>query len=425
VIGSDANGCKDTAQVTVNVNPLPVVNAGIDQSVCKLNSTQLQATGASTYTWTPAATLSCNSCGNPVASPTTNTTYTVTGTDGNGCTNTDDVTVSIYPQPVIDAGADQTICNGSSVQLQATGGVAYVWSPATSLSCSTCPNPLASPSNDITYTVVGTDANGCNDSDKVNISVIQMQPFSVSPGDTLCEGESVQLSASGGSQYIWSPSYGLNNSTISNPVATPSVTTTYEVVIKQGDCFSDTNKVTILVHPKPTVNAGQDQNVIAGSSVNLFAQTTNTDYYAWTPADELSCSDCSSPIATPKQTTTYKVTASNEYGCSADDDLTIFVTCDNSQIFVPNTFTPNGDGNNDRFYPQGKGVSTIQRFRIYNRWGQLVYDVQNIQTNQELQGWDGTYKNEALKPDVYVYIIDATCYSGAPMQIKGDVSLIR
>jgi gliding motility-associated-like protein len=165
--------------------------------------------------------------------------------------------------------------------------------------------------------------------------------------------------------------------------------------------------------------------VIAGSSVNLFAQTTNTDYYAWTPADELSCSDCSSPIATPKQTTTYKVTASNEYGCSADDDLTIFVTCDNSQIFVPNTFTPNGDGNNDRFYPQGKGVSTIQRFRIYNRWGQLVYDVQNIQTNQELQGWDGTYKNEALKPDVYVYIIDATCYSGAPMQIKGDVSLIR
>lgn len=425
VIGSDVNGCKDTAQVIVNVNPLPVVNAGVDRSVCKLNSTQLQATGASTYSWTPASTLSCNSCANPVASPTTNTTYTVTGTDGNGCTNTDDVAVGIYPQPIIDAGTDQTICNGSSVQLQATGGVAYVWSPATSLSCSTCTNPLASPANDITYTVVGTDANGCNDSDKVNISVIQMQPFSVSPGDTLCEGESVQLSASGGSQYIWSPSYGLNNSTISNPVATPSVTTTYEVVIKQGDCFSDTNKVTILVHPKPTVNAGQDQNVIAGSSVNLFAQTTNTDYYAWTPADELSCSDCSSPIATPKQTTTYKVTASNEYGCSADDDVIIFVTCDNSQIFVPNTFTPNGDGNNDRFYPQGKGVSTIQRFRIYNRWGQLVYDVQNIQTNQELEGWDGTYKNEVLKPDVYVYIIDATCYSGAPMQIKGDVSLIR
>jgi len=425
VVGTDVNGCKDTAQTTVNINQLPVVDAGPDVSICKQNSTQLQATGAASYSWSPATGLSCTNCTNPVASPVTPTTYTVTGTDANGCINTDNVTVSIFPQPQINAGPDQKICEGQSVQLQATGGSTYVWSPASGLSCIACPNPQASPASDITYTVTGTDGNGCRDSDKVKITVIEKQPFTVSENDTICEGESAQLSASGGQQYQWSPATGMSNSTTANPVVTPEATTTYTVVIKQGDCFTDTSNVTVVVHPKPTVNAGEDQKIIAGASVNLFANATHADFYSWSPTADLSCADCMNPTATPKETTTFKVTASNSYGCKAEDDVTIFVVCDNSQIFLPNTFTPNGDGNNDYFYPQGRGLSIIHRFRIYSRWGELLYEVQNIQPNDELKGWDGTYKGEQLKPDVYVYIIDATCFSGAPMQIKGDISLIR
>ena len=425
VIGADANGCTDTAQVDITVNPLPTVDAGPDQGICMLNTAQLQATGAITYTWAPGASLSCTACPNPVATPTATTTYTVTGTDANGCTNTDNVVVSINPQPVIDAGPDQTICSGKAVQLTASGGQTYVWSPSAGLSCTGCTSPMASPTSNITYTVVGTDINGCQDSDKVNITVIEMQPFTVGPGDTLCAGESTQLYAAGGDNYMWIPSTGLDNPTISNPTATPAVTTTYTVIIRQGFCFADTSKVTVAVNPVPTVNAGADQTIIAGASVNLYAEATHTTQYLWTPGDDLSCADCNSPIATPKKTTSFTVHASNAFGCTAKDDVTIFVRCDNSQVFVPNTFTPNADGQNDRFFPRGKGVDRVQRFRVYNRWGELVYDVQNISLNSEISGWDGTYKGERLKPDVFVYILEAVCASGEPMQMKGDVSLIR
>ena len=250
-------------------------------------------------------------------------------------------------------------------------------------------------------------------------------PFTVGPGDTLCEGESTQLFASGGDQYIWTPSATIDNPSSGTPTVTPVKTTTYHVIMKQGYCFADTSQIVVYVYPVPTVNAGTDQTIIAGSSVNLFAVATNTTSYSWTPADDLSCSDCNSPLASPRKTTTYTVYASNEFGCKAKDDVTIFVRCDNSQIFVPNTFTPNYDGYNDRFFPQGKGISKVDRFRVYNRWGELLYDVQNFPLGSELSGWDGTYKGEQLKPDVYVYLLEARCDSGEPMQIKGDVSLIR
>ena len=115
----------------------------------------------------------------------------------------------------------------------------------------------------------------------------------------------------------------------------------------------------------------------------------------------------------------------SDFGCKAKDDVTLMITCDGSQLWVPNTFTPNGDGQNDRFYPHGKGVSSVSRFRIYDRWGELIFDATNMPVDDMNYGWDGTYKNKQLKPDVYVYIINAQCSTGEPLEIKGDISLIR
>jgi len=425
VTGSDAFGCSDTAVVTVFVNPLPDVDAGPDVSICSLNNTQLQVTGAISYSWQPTAGLSCTTCPDPIASPSVTTTYTVTGIDTNGCTNTDEVVVSLYPQPPVNAGPDVVICQGQTTQLTATGAQMYYWEPSTALSCVNCPNPIAAPSTDITYTVKGIDANGCHDSDRVTITVIQMEPFVIGDGDTICQGESTKLSVAGGDSYLWTPATGLDNPTSATPTATPDITTEYTVIIKQGDCFSDTAYITVFVYPMPNVNAGNDQKIIAGNSAQLFAVINNANNYLWEPAESLNCSDCQSPIATPGQTTTYKITVSNDFGCMADDEVTVFVQCDNSTLYFANTFTPNGDGNNDRFYPQGKGISEVKRFRIFNRWGELVFEAQNISLNNELQGWDGTYKGTPLTPDVYVYIVDAVCTTGEPMQLKGDISLIR
>jgi len=425
VIGTDVNGCKDTAQLTITVNPKPVVNAGPDQSICPFTSTQLNASGTSSFTWSPATGLSCVNCASPFASPSSTTTYTVTGTDAAGCSNTDNVTITVLPQPLVYAGADQTICKGESVGLQATGAVSYLWTPPTYLSCTACASPIATPPSTITYTVVGTDQAGCHDTDAVTITVTQPQPIIIGKGDTICKGETTTLNVSGGDSYTWYPSTGLNNNTGSSPTASPTQTTTYVVVIRQGDCFTDTGYITVVVNPTPTVDAGEDVDILAGTSTMLYANTTFTTKYLWSPANTLSCATCQNPTASPDQTTTYTVKVSNQYGCTASDDVTVNVRCDNSLLFLANTFTPNGDGNNDRFYPQGKGISIVKRFRIYNRWGELLYDVQNIQANDEAAGWDGTYKGQPLKPDVYVYIVDAVCVTGYSIQQKGDISLIK
>lgn len=425
VTGANASGCTGTDQVTITVNPLPQVNAGADQGVCTGGSVTLNAGGAGTYNWSPATGLSCTNCTTPTASPAATTVYTLTGTDANGCTNSDQVTVTINPLPTVNAGPDQEICGGASASLQATGASTYNWTPAATLSCSNCPNPSATPATQTTYTVTGTDANGCSNTDAVTVSIVPRVPTSVGPGDTLCKGESAELSAAGGIGYEWTPAAGLSNPLIANPTATPAATTTYTVYIRENQCYTDTASITVIVNPTPTVNAGPDQQLVAGGSVTIFATATDATIYAWNPPTDLSCFTCLNPVASPKKTTTYTVDVSNEYGCRASDTVTIEVNCDNSQIFMPNTFTPNGDGQNDRFYPRGKGVGSISRLRIYNRWGELMYDVSNFPANDLTYGWDGSFKGQPLKPDVYVWVLEAKCESGAPMMMKGDISLVR
>lgn len=424
VVGN-SNGCTDTEKVTITVRPIPNINAGPDKIICEGNSDTLTATGGVSYQWAPASSLSCGNCATTVASPLTTTTYTVTGTDGDGCKATDNVTVTVNPSPDINAGEDKKLCSGSSVQLTATGGVSYVWKPGTSLSCTNCPDPTANPTATITYTVIGSDAIGCSDSDEVTITVIDKEALVIGPGDSICKGESTVLSASGASSYLWIPSAGLSDPTSPNPTATPEATTTYRLVAKQGDCFTDTASVTVLVHDLPKVDLGPDRNISGGSTIELIAEGNEIVKYEWTPANLVSCQDCKIVSTSPNKTTVYTVLVSNEFGCVAKDEVTVYVSCDKSQVFVANTFTPNGDGVNDTFFPQGKGLSSVKSFRVYNRWGELMFSREDMPLNNPMAGWDGTYKSVQLKPDVFVYIINAFCESGEPIEMKGDISLVR
>jgi gliding motility-associated-like protein len=425
VTGTDNNGCSSMAQTTISILSLPAVNAGADISTCKLDSVKLNASGAVSYVWTPAAGLSCTTCSSPTASPAASTAYVVTGTGANGCTANDTVNVNLHAQPPVNAGPDQTICSGQSAQLQASGATTYAWTPAAHLSCVTCANPLSTPDSTITYMVSGTDMNGCQDSDLVTITVIQRGPVTIDTGGSFCIGGSLRLKATGGDVYTWTPATGLSCTDCETPVASPTETTTYTVVIRQGTCFADTLNATVVVHPLPTIDAGPDQSIILGNSAQIKTTGTNIAEYSWSPADALSCRDCASPVASPPVNTTYVVTVTSEFGCTASDDVRVIVRCDGTQVWMPNTFTPNADGQNDFFYPHGKGLSQVTRFRIYDRWGELIYDRMNMPVNDRNNGWDGTYKNQALKPDVYVWILNATCTNGEPLELKGDISLIR
>ncbi len=424
VTGTTASGCTASASVTITVKPLPVL-VTTPATICAGGSAPLSVSGAESYVWSPAGGLSCTACATPTASPAATTTYTVTGTGPNGCTAAKTLVVTVNPLPVVSAGNDREVCAGVPSTLTATGAATYEWSPAGGLSCTTCANPVATINATATYTVTGTSAAGCVGSARVLLTVVPRSPVSIEKPKPICEGESAQLTATGGNSYSWSPAGSLSNAGSASPVATPRETTTYTVIIRQGNCYSDTLSAKVVVSPIPTVNAGPDRTVIAGSSSQLLATATGATTYTWTPAATLSCADCASPNAAPLETTTYKVEVQSEAGCSASDEVTLAIQCDNSQMFLPNTFTPNGDGANDRFYPRGKGVKEVRSFRIYSRWGELMYQVDNFQLNDESKGWDGSFQHMPLKPDVYVWVIDAYCDTGEPMQRKGDISIVK
>jgi gliding motility-associated-like protein len=130
-------------------------------------------------------------------------------------------------------------------------------------------------------------------------------------------------------------------------------------------------------------------------------------------------------VASPKQTTKYTVLVQNEGGCTSRDDVSIFVVCAEGNLFLPNTFSPNGDGLNDVFFPRGKGIHGLRNFRVFNRWGEVVFEQANLQANDMSKGWNGTFNGKLASQDVYVYTIDVICENNFVFSHKGNVALIR
>jgi gliding motility-associated-like protein len=321
VTGTTA-GCNAVGNVTVTVNPYPNADAGSNTGVCPGGSVQLQASGGSSYTWSPAATLSNPNISNPVASPGATTTYTVAVTD-NGCTSIDSVMVSYNLLPTVTA-SDISFCPGSNGILNATGASTYTWSPAAGLSSTTGANPVASPTVTTTYTLTGTSSSGCQGSDQVIVTVNPRPAISAGSDVNICPGSSAMLNATGGNNYSWAPSSSLNNNAIPNPTASPSATTTY--VVTGFDANGCSNNDTVVVNVTPmTITMSPAASVCAGSGVQISASAAGATAYTWSPAAGLSSSTAANPMASPSVTTTYSVVASNGAGCSTNGTVIVNV----------------------------------------------------------------------------------------------------
>ena len=357
--------------------------------------------------------------------------YTVSmiASNASGCSDTTLKTIQVHPSPLVDAGPNAVICKGGTYQLQGANADRYNWSPSLPLSCTTCSNPVAVPGTTTIFRLQGETIFGCKGQDSVIIEVKQPFKLGASLGDTLCTGNSLTLFATGAELYSWTPAAGLDNPNIPGPKASPATTTTYRVIgTDTKGCFSDTSYVPVVVYPYPTVEAGEDKTISVGSSINLTPRISSdvTDI-RWQPVTGLSCTDCRAPVAAPRQTTTYTLNVGNQGACVAKDELTIFVVCREGNLYMPNLFSPNGDGNNDVFYPRGKGIYGVRSFKIFNRWGEIVYEKYNFQVNDAspAAGWNGRYKNKDAGQDVYVYIIEVVCENNTVIQYKGNVTLVR
>ncbi|CAL1516656.1 hypothetical protein MMC2321_00379 [Chitinophaga sp. MM2321] len=301
---------------------------------------------------------------------------TITNADGS-CPGVATTNILVHPAPALaPSPLNANICRGATLQLLAntTSNVTVNWTDY-NISDLSSQSPQVSPVIDTVYKISATNEYGCTQEGEVRVSVTQ--PFRIYAQDAeICAGKSVQLLAGGALRYQWIPARGLDHSDVAEPVATPDGNITYQVVgYDNKGCFTDTAIARVYVRPAPEVNAGPDMVIPTGSVITLPANGSDDIIQIdWTPQTGLSCFSCLTPVTTPRDNITYRVTVANQFGCTGSDEVQIKVVCNEEGVFIPNSFSPNGDGQNDIFYIRGRGMQTVRVFRIFNRWGQLVFE---------------------------------------------------
>jgi len=368
--------------------------------------------------------------------------YIVTYTTLGSCPDTNTVNVIIntctLPLPVANFSASQTnICEGDCINFtdlstsSATGGITnwswnFVGSTTTTSSSQNPTNICYNTAGTYSVTLTVTDVNGIDDSTIINyITVTSCAPptggYTVS-NDTICEGGCVDFTdqSSGATSWLWTFNNGSpNSSTNQNPTnvcfSTAGTYTIEQIVTNSNG--SDTVTSSVVVNATPVISAGFDVTIDLGNSTTLTATGTNGTY-TWSPPTWLSCVICVDPISTPDETITYTVTVVDSNGCTTSDEVTVFVDFDYI-IWVPNIFSPNGDGNNDVLFVRGLGVAQFNFF-MYDRWGEKVFETQDLN-----KGWDGSFRGKKMNNAVFVYYLEATFTDGTEVSQKGDITLIR
>jgi gliding motility-associated-like protein len=432
VLLTSSNGnCSDTAQQVITISlTFPAVASG--PTLCNGDSGQLNASGGTSYSWTPSTGLSSTTASNPTASPTVTTVYSVAVTNSlNGCSRTLTTQVLVNPKPTANYGFSVNPCGGGvTFTDQSTSNITqWNWNFGNSQT-SSAQNPYQFYSTGGTYTVslIVANANGCYDTIIQPVTVGTPPPVSVSSTQTICIGGQVMLNASGGFAYQWIPATGLNISNIATPIASPSVTTQYSVVITNTNSIGDTckfmlttNVVVTQLSAIPISAEAIPDTVLLGSSTTLTLTATPGAAVTWYPAGSTQPAGGYSVTSTPEHDMTYTVVIQRG-PCSDTLIVRVWVIedgCFDTDVFIPNTFTPNGDGYNDKMYARGHKLAEVY-FAIYNRWGEKVFETKDIN-----EGWDGNHKGRPADVGVFGYYVKIKCVNGKETFKKGNITLIR
>ena len=416
---TDANGCQATGTATVGAGTcctLQILAAAVPPSCGQTTGTinvAVGTTGVAPYQYSidGGSTFQSASTFNNVPSGT----YSVLVQDGNACTDT--ATVTVPPggaNLTITATATNVTCfgytDGTATATPNNGNTpfSYVWSNAAT---SATVNALA-PGN---YQVTVTDVAGCTGS--ATTTVAEPAELIIDLGNDVeaCEGIPITISAGAGFvSYTWSSGEATEN-------IAPTVSGIYTVTVIDANGCPATDQVLVTIHPIPLLSLGDDKLVYEGDHVPLVANISNGNgagAYNWQPDTLLSCGVCGNTIAFAADTILYVLNYTDNNGCSATDSIVLNVL-PVTEIFWPNAFSPNGDGNNDIFFPYGNNVKLID-WKIFNRWGEKIFESTNF-----FEGWDGTYKGKPQNPNVYIYEATATLMNGNTKKFKGSFVLIR
>lgn len=430
---SSADGCRDTLNRLVEI---PLIETTLPDTVgaCPGEPVALNPdfNPEYTYSWTPVEALDDPTAPNPLAGPFAPTIYTALITDAAGdCQVTRQVTAIPAPAFELALPEDTTICT-ESIEIAASfsPGIDLVWAedPDFSDPFSSESQVRVTPGRPSVYYLRGTDVFGCEQVDSVEISSYEIR-VAVDGSESICIDDTVRLSVENlGTDilsYDWAPQTGiLAGGTTGQPLVQPIGDQTFSVNIQNMfGCSLDTSIAVSVLDFRPPVEAFADPDTLFETgNVQLTATFDEAYQYSWRPAASLTQTDIFDPVATPAETTTYTVVVRDENGCTNETEVTVVVLsleCREPFIYVPNAFTPNGDGRNDRLFVRGNSIDELY-WIIYDRWGEKVFE-----TRSPDEGWDGTFRGKKLTPDAFGYYLEVRCLNGELFTKKGNVSILR
>ncbi|MFN5941923.1 MAG: choice-of-anchor L domain-containing protein [Bacteroidota bacterium] len=419
-------GCEgyDTVKVRVLPNDFSLFNN--DTAICKGATVQINAAGdtAFTYVWTPSTNVSNPLIIAPAITPDTTRTYTVTASFP-GCPNmVKTINIDVQPNPIVYVGPDRIKCQWDTLQIQGIvtpnwyPNYTYSWTPTTGVNLPNAANIIFNGEVSTGLQLVVTTPAGCSGSDDLQLTVNPGNFASISPIDpSICPGDSVQYTITGGVLYDWSPSAYLSATDIANPVSHPPSSIAYSVLVTDITGCRDTLSSKLTVNAKAVFDLKDSVHIYPGESTTVNP-SGNCLYFNWFPLLGLSNHLVSNPIISPSTSTKYIVNAKTEAGCVTTDTLDVIVH-DDSAIDFPNAFTPGSDPN-AKIKIVYRGIVSLKNFRIFNRWGELVFETTKLE-----DAWDGT-KNGVPQPmGVYIYMVEANTYLGKRFYKQGNITLIR
>lgn len=419
IVGS-SKGCRDTIDAPLNILSKPSMQLTNDTLICTIDTLQLNAVGNGTFTWSPNYMISDVNSATPLVSPDVPTKYYATLTSAPGCVNIDSVFVDVRSFVTLNAGPDTTVCLTDSVRFNINSdGLRFTWTPTVGMNNPTLKNPTVRPTGTTTYSVTG-NIGKCATTDNIVVRTVPYPTVFTQGDTTICYDDTAQIFASGGSRYVWTPANSLSASDIPNPLAYPLLTTVYRVAVfdNLGCPKPSFDSVRVNVIPPIPAFAGNDTAIVLGQPLQLRA--TGGSVYNWSPPTGLSNPNIGNPVATLSNDITYSVRVSIPIGCFAYDTINVKVFFTDPDIFVPTAFTPNGDGKNDKLKPIPVGVQSMDYFRVYNRYGQQVFNTTVIG-----EGWDGKINGTEQGTNTYTWYVQGTDYLGKRIFKKGTSTLIR
>ncbi len=346
--------------------------------------------------------------------------------DANGCITNATAVVVLNDTMYLDLGPDSTVCFGSSITLVPQTNAltdTFKWTPAATLNFDTVKSPIATPTDTTKYYLTAKWGI-CQRKDSITVNVLHKPVANAGNDTTICYKANATLfgsasNLSGTVNYSWSPPDSLNTPMQATTIARVDTTRKFTLTVTDnyGCNFSVTDSMWVFMRPQLVVFAGNDTNAIAGRPHQL--QASGGVNYVWSPAGPLNNPFIANPLAVLYNDTYFHVVVNDDIGCTDDDDVFIKVY-EGPTYYLPNAFTPNGDGLNDIFRPIPVGIKSTDYFRVFNRFGQMMFD-----TRQWMKGWDGTIKGKPAASGSYVWMIKGIDKNGAVVEMKGSVILIR